>query len=292
MKIRILIAAVLIILAAGGAHAQRAVTFNGITALTNPGELDAPSYSISGVISYWYRATTLATATIIQSIAQPNTSLEVQHIRVQQSPMYLRVYLAGQNPDADNFTAISSQPLPYDGIWHHVSFTWDVSRPFAGNKFAFAVSVDGVINLIDTVLSQGTSSAFTIPYHVPGFSGNWWLIGARLTQSNTTNAYYLGDLAEVYGHFDSGDYAAIFDYRTMLSGFASKVYQFPSGTSAFGPLELGTACEAPFGMGASLPSFCLRGGPADFPHNYGGPSTFGVAGNLGQAATDPFSRWP
>lgn len=306
-----------------------AVRFDGRTSLL-PTEL--PGYFGSnvrypcGVAGYWFQATDLLDASILQSFNWfPNggvvsgvSNIRIEHL-VGTAPLGygLTVFLQNEyevgagNPAAFGMNtwipATNFRPY-YDGNWHHVLIAWNIGV----NPPVCQIILDGYPQLTFrdrymTGVNPATTGAleFAGPNHYANGPVKW-SVGDTQFQDNPGQGPFKGNLERLFFYASQEDYT---DTQQQTHCDAILINKKHGGTDAghepvavpMIPDGYYVFCRTtPNTLNASLTDpehaqIALSGTAATFPKNYGGklPDPFGlstifpVTGALTDAPTDP-----
>lgn len=250
----------------------RAVAFSGAGCLYNTNVQSAFSASPMLEISAWYGFQSI-TAGTDQTLVSSNTNgigatnvvdLHIENIvgdpnLANGSHLYLTTN-DGTTPGAGQQYSqwVSNEVLPATH-WHNIYVASDTSQTFSNGMYTVVVFLDGVELTPNSTYTHGNmtnQSFFSTPYFQNNLNNSWHVGCYYNPVSGQRNAYYNGDLAEVYAAPLSS--ALIPD----LTPFGA----FKPVTGLWGPIELGNFCLAPYPAG-DPPTLCLPGGASTFNWN-------------------------
>src|SRR6267378_372974 len=143
-----------------GDSMTRAVHFNGANKLVNYSLKKLPEFTTDlqyyscGALSYWYNAVDGEEGTILYAYTLNGSKvmLHISHFAFGPG-MYPKLEIqraVGSPSDLVSLLAVPDLPLQFDGKWHHVIWSWQVSLPVMG-----ACVVDGVQARVGATVPAG-----------------------------------------------------------------------------------------------------------------------------------------
>lgn len=253
----------------------------------NPGFADTdlfePEGSGEGAVSFWYNSTTPpprdAETFVIEELGSSTSSFENFSVSFYYTYRQtgiangyrLRVVLHDGTGATVNYCIKTSNPLlVFNGTWQPITLKWNTN--VAPNEIS--ATIGGAVVSWEPALGEGCTGAFKAVYqNAP------WTIGATLAHGAPTDFYH-GMLAELFGHFQDGDWNDLSMRGSALRGTALRTTVKPHDTASniVVPLDLGVDCQNVFGLPGNklLPAICMRGDSMNFPVNHDGDSRFVV----------------
>lgn len=260
------------------AHAQTngAVYFGGNAYAYNSflDQARTPTDTSSGMCSYWYNAPLQQSGSIIASYpnyGDPTTGFLLEHAYVNGS---VRLHLNVQGESiGQNIDLYGAQSLSDLGD-HHVAISWDTSTNAGATMF-----IDGPGASVDWSLSSISGLPFRT---LVNFSS--WTVGAELIGPNFQLFNpFVGIISYLMCRFGDDTFTRVTTAGGILQGPAIQMQD-----GSIRPLDMGVGCQNVFGTPTTI---CMQGPKNKFLNNAGYPFA-DVNGNLVDAATNPFMRWP
>lgn len=264
-----------------------------------------------GVLSYWYRATARLHSTIFAVYVkdvEDGCCVRAHHFYdpIETSgAVYAILDLQRPGFSATGVAAVSATELTYDGLWHHVFWTWNS----ASIPFRIQHRLDGAPA---TVFPRATDDGQLVAYNIDYSITPHWAVGAEYL--GAPYGPYLGDLAEFFfqatNTYIGPDLPFIVGMDSVDPVTGQTIHA--GGKGFFNPADRttvarrGTAMDiGSDGSGAigsltlRVPQIYLTGNPTTFPVNLSQPVRHGGVGDprrrfqpdhgtLAPAGTDPF----